>query len=77
MCPINRLVVHHTWSLFKRSQGQHPEKAYGDKFTYNEILAMPSFPRAMLYLLGFSVFIVGLLFSPVRPPCLHKIMCPF
>ena len=26
MCPINRLVVHPTWSLFKRSQDRRPEK---------------------------------------------------
>ena len=67
MCPINRLVVHHTWSLFKRSRDQRPEKVYGDNFAYNEIIATPRFYEAVLHLLGLSVFIAGLLFSPVRP----------
>ena len=77
MGPINRLVVHHTWSLFKRSEDQHPEKTYGDKFTYHEIIATPSLHRAILLLLGLYVFLAGLMFSPVRPPCLYKFMCPF
>ena len=68
MCPINRLVVHHTWSLFKRSQDRYPEKVYGDNFTYHEIVAKPSFYQAVLYLLGLSVLAAGLLFAPVRPP---------
>lgn len=76
MCPINRLVVHHTWSLFKGSRDRHPEKAYGDNFTYNEIIARPKFYEAMLYLLGLSTLFASFLFSPVSP-CFLEIMFAF
>ena len=68
MCPINRLVVHHTWSLFMRSQDQHPERVYSDNFGYNEIVARPRYYQAVLHVLGLSVLVAGLLFSPVRFP---------
>ena len=71
MCSINRLVVHHTWSLFKRSQGRHPEKVYGDNFTYCEIVAKPSIQRTVLYILGLLVFAASLVFPPVRPRLLE------
>lgn len=71
MCSINRLVVHHTWSLFKRSQDQHPEKVYGDNFTYCEIVAKPSIQRTVLYILGLLVFAASLVFPPVRPRLLE------
>jgi len=67
MCSINRLVVHHTWSLFKRSQDRYPEKVYGDNFTYGEVVAKPSIRRTVLYLFGLLVFAAGLVFPPVRP----------
>ena len=76
MCRINRLVVHHTWSLFKRSQDRYPEKVYGDNFTYGEIVAKQSFHQAALYILGLSVFIAGLLFPPVRLPRLLELVSP-
>lgn len=66
MCPINRLVVHHTWSLFERSRARGPEKVYGNNFTYEEIIATPNFLKAVVYLVGVSTFIAGLLFSPAR-----------
>ena len=77
MCYINRLVVHHTWSLFKRSQDRYPEKVYGDNFTYGEIVAKPSFHQVALYLLGLSAFAVGLLFPPVRPLLFLELVSPF
>ena len=68
MCPINRLVVHHTWSLFTRSQDRHPERVYGNDFAYNEIVARPRYYQAVLYVLGLSALVAGLLFWPVRLP---------
>ena len=65
---INRLAVQHTWSLFKRSQAQHPEKVYGDNFTYSEITAKPKYHQAVLYVLAISAFIAGILFPPVSLP---------
>ena len=65
MCRINRLVVHHTWSLFKRSQDRHLEKVYGDDFSYTEIAAKPRYHQAVIYLLALSTFIAGVLFPPV------------
>lgn len=67
MCPMNRLVVHHTWSLFKRSRDRCPENVYGDSFTYNEIISRSRFYEAVFYLLGGLAFIVGFMFPPVRP----------
>jgi hypothetical protein len=72
MSPINRLVVHHTWSLFRRSQDQRPDNVYGDNFTYEEIIATPRFYKAVFYLLGLSAFLAGLLFPPVRLFCLPE-----
>lgn len=65
MCPINRLIVHHTWSLFERSRARGPEKTYGNNFTYDEIIATPKFLKAVLYLVGVSTFLASLLFPPV------------
>jgi hypothetical protein len=76
MCPIRRLVVHHTWSLPKRSRDQRPEKVYGDNFAYNEIIATTRFYEGVLHLLGLSVHIASFLFSPVRP-CFPELMFAF
>jgi len=76
MCPINRLVVHHTWSLFRRSRDRRPDNVYGDDFTYNEIIATPRFYQAVFYLLGLSAFIVSLLFPPVRLFYPLEMACP-
>ena len=65
---INRLAVHHTWSLFKRSQSLYPEKAYGDNFSYSEITAKPRYHQAVLYVFAVSAFIAGILFPPVSLP---------
>lgn len=65
MCPINRLVVHHTWSLFSRFRDRRPDNLYGDNFTYDEIIATSRFYKAVFYLLGISAFIGSLLFPPV------------
>jgi hypothetical protein len=76
MCNINRLVVHHTWSLFKRFQDRHPEKVYGDNFTYTEIAAKPRYYQVVLYLLALSAFLASVLFPPVSPPRLLEPTCP-
>ena len=68
MYSINRPVVHHTWSLFKRSQDRHPENVYGDNFVYAEIAAKPKYYQAVLDLLALYVFLAGILFPPVSPP---------
>jgi len=68
MYSINRPVVQHTWSLFKRSQNLHPEKVYGDNFVYSEIGAKPKYYQAVLDLLGLYVFLAGILFPPVSLP---------
>jgi len=76
---INRRAVHHTWSLFERSQDRYPENVYGDNFTYNEIFAQPNLHRAVLYILKFSVFVIGLILLPVRSPCfsvLARVLTP-
>lgn len=76
MCPINRLVVHHSWSFFARYRDQYPDNVYGDNFTYEEVLATPGFFKAVFYLLGVSAFFAGLLFPPVRLFCLPELMQP-
>ena len=68
MANINRLTVHHSWSLFKRFQDRHPEKAYGDNFTYTEIAARPKYHQAVLYVLALATFIAGIIFPPVSLP---------
>jgi len=65
MCTINRPVVQHTWSLFKRSRDRHPENVYGDNFTYSEIAAKPKYHQAALYVLALYAFLAGILFPPV------------
>ena len=65
MYSINRPVVQHTWSLFKRSRDRHPEKVYGDKFVYSEILAKSQYHQAVLYVFALYVFLAGILFPPV------------
>ncbi|KAF9649489.1 hypothetical protein BDM02DRAFT_3186249 [Thelephora ganbajun] len=65
-CVENRLVVQHTWSLFKRSQDRHPEKVYGDGFKYNEILPVPDPFRALLITLVYYTTVAALLFPPTR-----------
>ena len=77
MCSINRLTVHHTWSLFKRSQDRHPEKVYGDHFTYTEILPRPKYFQAVLYVLALSTFLASVIFPPVSPPRLLEPMSLF
>lgn len=74
---INRLVVHHTWSLFKRSQDRYPEKVYGDNFTYTEIVAKPKHHQAMLYLLALLAFVAGIIFPPVSLPRLPELILLF
>ena len=76
MCKINRLVVHHTWSLFKRSEDRHPEEAYGDTFTYTEIAAKPRYYQAMSYMFALSALLAGILFLPVSPPPLARPYIP-
>ena len=70
MCTITRCVVHHTWSLFKRSQYQYPGKIYGNSST-------PSFHRAVFYILGFWAFVIDLIFPPMGPPCLPVLISLF
>jgi len=74
MYNINRLVVHHTWSLFKRTQDRYPEKAYGDNFTYTEITAMPRYHQALLYVFALSTFVASILFPPVSFPRLLELV---
>lgn len=63
---VNRQTVHHSWSLFERNKGAHPEDAYGDEFRYDECLRTPG-PISALFA-GFSIclFVLALLVSPVR-----------
>ena len=77
MCPVNRLVVHHTWSLFRRSRDRRPDNDYGDNFTYDEIMATSSFYKAVFYLVGVSTFIASLIFPPVRLFYLLETIYPF
>ena len=65
MYSINRPVVQHTWSLFKRSRDRHPENVYGDNFVYSEIAAKSKYHQAVLYVLVLYVFLAGILFPPV------------
>jgi len=62
---INRQTVHHSWSLFERNKGSHPEDAYGNKFRYDECLKTPGPISALFVDFSILLFITALLVSPV------------
>ena len=65
---INRQTVHHSWSLFERNKGSHPEDAYGNKFRYDECLKTAGPISALFVDFSILLFITVLLISPVRRP---------